>query len=131
MLKGPAGKYMMNSLYCDLLIRVKNASLSKRKSFTAINSSFSRDICEKLKKHGFIGEFTVDEENYSLIITNPVISDVELLSKPGRHLYVNSSNIPWGKSNRSLIIISTSLGLLSQKEASAKKVGGELIAEIW
>jgi len=122
---------MTNSLYCDLLIRVKNASLSKRKSFTAINSNFSRDICEKLKKYGFIGEFTIDEDGHTLTVTNPVISDVQILSKPGRHLYVNSSNIPWGKSNKSLIIISTSLGLLSQKEASAKKVGGELIAEIW
>jgi len=121
---------MINSLYCDLLTRVKNASLAKRKTFTAIDSSFSRDICEKLKKHGFITDFTVDSENHELVISNPTVSDVEILSKPGRHLYVNSNNIPWGKSPRALIIISTSLGLLSQKEASAKKVGGELIAEI-
>ncbi|OIP86945.1 30S ribosomal protein S8 [Candidatus Shapirobacteria bacterium CG_4_8_14_3_um_filter_35_11] len=122
---------MMNSLYCDLLIRVKNASRSSRKSFTAINSSFSRNICEKLKKHHFITDFTVDDETHLLTIISPVVSDIEILSKPGRHLYVNSHNIPWGKSPKSLIIISTSLGLLSQREAVAKKVGGELIAQIW
>jgi small subunit ribosomal protein S8 len=121
----------MNSLYCDLLIRVKNASLSKRKSFVAMDSNFSRDICEKLKKYGFISDFTVDTETHTLNISNPVVKSVEILSKPGRHLYVNSSNIPWGKSPKSLIIISTSSGLLSQKEAVAKKVGGELIAEVW
>ncbi|MFA7301304.1 MAG: 30S ribosomal protein S8 [Candidatus Shapirobacteria bacterium] len=121
----------MNSLYCDLLIRVKNASLSKRKSFIAVDSSFSRDICEKLKKHGFISDFSADSETHEITILNPVVSGVEILSKPGRHLYVKSSNIPWGKSPRSLIIISTSNGLLSQKEAVAKKVGGELIAQIW
>ncbi len=121
----------MNSLYCDLLIRVKNASLSKRKSFIAMDSNFSRDICTKLKKHGFISDFSADSETHELTILNPVINNLEILSKPGRHLYVKSSNIPWGKSNKSLIIISTSNGLLSQKEAVAKKVGGELIAEIW
>lgn len=96
-----------------------------------MDSNFSRNICEKLKKHGFITDFTVDEENHELIITNPTVSDIEILSKPGRHLYVKSSKIPWGKSTKSLIIISTSMGLLSQKEAGSKKVGGELIAEIW
>lgn len=122
---------MMNSLYCDLLIRVKNASLAKRKTFEAIDSSFSRDICEKLKKHNFIEDFSVDSETHTITITKPTINDLEILSKPGRHLYVKSSNIPWGKSNKALIIISTSLGLLSQKEAVSKKVGGELIAQIW
>lgn len=122
---------MMNSLYCDLLIRVKNASLAKRKSFEAIDSSFSRDICDKLKKHKFIEDFSVDSENHVITITNPIINDLEILSKPGRHLYVKSTKIPWGKSAKALIIISTSQGLLSQKEAVAKKVGGELIAQIW
>lgn len=121
----------MNSLYCDLLIRIKNASLSKRKSFIAIDSSFSRDICDKLKKHGFIGDFSVDSDTHTINISNPSVKGLEILSKPGRHLYVKSSNIPWGKSSKSLIIISTSNGLLSQKEAVAKKVGGELIAQIW
>lgn len=121
----------MNSLYCDLLIRVKNASLAKRKTFDAVDSNFSRDICEKLKKHGFITDFSVDSDTHTIKIQNPVINGVEILSKPGRHLYVKSSNIPWGKSSKSLIIISTSTGLLSQKEAVAKKVGGELIAQIW
>lgn len=122
---------MMNSLYCDLLIRLKNAALSKRQSFVAIDSSFSRDLCNKLKKHGFISDFSVDSKNHELTILSPVVNDVEILSKPGRHLYVKSSHIPWGKSPRALIIISTSTGLLSQKEAVAKKVGGELIAQIW
>ena len=96
-----------------------------------MDSSFSRDICEKLKKHHFITDFTADNETHLLTITDPVVSNIEILSKPGRHLYVNSNNIPWGKSPKSLIIISTSAGLLSQKEAVSKKVGGELIAEIW
>lgn len=122
---------MMNSLYCDLLIRVKNASLSKRQSFLAIDSSFSRDICAKLKKYGFISDFSADSKTHKITILNPVVNDVEILSKPGRHLYVNSHNIPWGKSSKSLIIISTSFGLLSQREAVVKKVGGELIAQIW
>lgn len=121
----------MNSLYCDLLIRIKNASLAKRKVLDAIDSSFSQDICNILKKHGFISDFSADSQNHLLTISSPNVKGIDILSKPGRRLYVKSSKIPWGKSPKSLIIISTSSGLLSQKEAVAKKVGGELIAQIW
>ncbi len=53
------------------------------------------------------------------------------MSKPGRRLYSKHSSLPWGKTPKSLIIVSTSSGLLSQKEAAVKKLGGELIAEIY
>jgi small subunit ribosomal protein S8 len=130
-LKRPVGKFMINSLSCDLFIRIKNASLSGKKTITAPFSSFSENILTKLKAHGFITGFSVSGDKKNLIITSPHVNGIVLLSKPGRHLYSKHSGLPWGKTKKSLIIVSTSKGLLSQKEAVAKKLGGELIAEIY
>jgi len=130
-LKELVGKLMINSLSCDLLIRIKNGSRAKRKTILAPLSKYSLSLLEKLKKHGFISDFTVNKEERNISIKEPRLSDVEILSRPSRRLYCNSSSIPWGKTPDSLIIISTSKGLLSQKEAVTKKLGGELIAEIW
>ena len=131
MLKGPVGKTMINSLTCDLLIRIKNGSRAGRKTISAPLSKYSVNILEKLKKYGFITDFTVNIKERNISISQPHVLDVEIFSRPGRRLYCSSTTLPWGKTPKSLIIISTSHGLLSQKEAAVKKLGGELIAEIW
>jgi small subunit ribosomal protein S8 len=130
-LKELAGKNMITSLSCDLLIRIKNGSRAGRKSISAPLSKYSVSILEKLKKHGFIADFSVNTEEKIISIKEPRVLDIELFSRPGRRLYCSSSSLPWGKTPKSLIIISTSSGLLSQKEAAVKKLGGELVAEIW
>lgn len=122
---------MINSLSCDLLIRIKNGSRASRKTISAPLSKYSLSILEKLKKYGFVANFTVNEQERTISISQPRLQDVEIFSRPGRRLYCSSTSLPWGKTPNSLIIISTSYGLLSQKEAATKKLGGELIAEIW
>lgn len=122
---------MINSLSCDLLTRIKNGSRAGRKNISAPLSKYSLSLLEKLKKHGFIADFTVDTDHKSISISEPHVLDIEIFSRPGRRLYCSSTNLPWGKTPKSLIIISTSQGLLSQKEAAVKKLGGELVAEIW
>jgi small subunit ribosomal protein S8 len=122
---------MINSLSCDLLIRIKNGSRASRKTISAPLSKYSVSILEILKKYGFIADFTVNSEERTISISQPHVFDIELFSRPGRRLYCTASSLPWGKTPKSLIIISTSTGLLSQKEAAVKKLGGELIAEIW
>ncbi len=122
---------MITSLSCDLLIRIKNGSRAGRKSILAPLSKYSVSILEKLKKHGFISNFSVDDKERQITIKDPKVFDIRIFSRPGRRLYCSSSSIPWGKTPQSLIIISSSSGLLSQKEAAARKIGGELVAEIW
>lgn len=122
---------MITSLSCDLFTRIKNGSRAGRQTISAPLSKFSLSILEKLKKHGFIADFSANKEEKTITITEPRLYDVEIFSRPGRRLYCSSHNIPWGKTPHSLIIISSSSGLLSQKEAAAKKIGGELLAEIW
>jgi small subunit ribosomal protein S8 len=122
---------MITSLSCDLFIRLKNASKTGKKSIVAPLSKNSLAILAKIKKAGFLNDFSIDKENKLINIISPSLTDVEIISRPGRHLFCKSSQIPWGKTPNSLIIISTSKGLLTQKEAAFQKIGGELLAEIY
>jgi len=128
---------MITSLSTDLLIRLKNGYLASRKSISAPNSKFNQSILDILKKHNFIDSYDVSEDKKSIKISLkyqnqiPKISQVQLFSKPGRRFYQKATSLPWGKTQNSLIIISTSSGLMSQKEAKVKGLGGEIIAEIF
>ena len=129
---------MIQSLSTDFLIRLKNGSRAGRKTITTLGSKYSVALATLIKRYGFIKDFTVaDDVKKEITITlayndnTPVINDVKLFSKPGRRMYEKSFSLPWGKSHNALIIISTSQGLMSQKEAKVKGLGGEVIAEIY
>ncbi len=130
----------MDSPNLDFLIRLKNSYQAGKKSFTCPASKYIISIASLVKKHGFIKDFSLETlANKSQVIKVelnylgkiPSMSHVEIYSKPGRRMYVNSANIPWGFQPNSLIIISTSKGLLSQKQAQKAKLGGELVVQIW
>lgn len=129
---------MIQSLSTDFLIRIKNGSRATRKTITAPGSKFSVAMCQLLKKSGFIADYKVADDvkkeiTIALAYPNgqPRITDVRLFSKPGRRYYSKSSQLPWGQTPTSLIVISTSSGVMSQREANKKGLGGEIIAEIW
>lgn len=129
---------MINSTSSDFLIRIKNGYRASRKSISAPASKYSVSLAEIIKKYNYISDYSVTGDikktmTISLSYDNnqPKVTEVRLFSKPGRRLYEKSSSLPWGKTKDSLIIISTSSGLMSQKEATKKGLGGEIIAEIW
>ncbi|MDP4009830.1 MAG: 30S ribosomal protein S8 [Candidatus Shapirobacteria bacterium] len=129
---------MINSTSSDFLIRIKNGYRASRKSISAPASKYSVSLAEIIKKYNYIADYSVTGDikktmTISLSYNNnqPKVTEVRLFSKPGRRLYEKSSSLPWGKTKDSLIIISTSSGLMSQKEATKKGLGGEIIAEIW
>ncbi len=129
---------MINSPSTDFLIRIKNGYKASRKSINAPYSKFCESITKILEKHNLIETYQVIEDGHKVlnlklryINKQPVVNEVKLFSKPGRRLYEKSSSIPWGMTPGSLIIISTSQGLMSQKEAVSRKLGGELIAEVY
>jgi small subunit ribosomal protein S8 len=137
--KKPVGnKNMHQSTSIDFIIRIKNGYKAGRKTILAPASNFCIAIAELLKKTGFIASFSVNDDvkkemTIKLAYDNNEgrVSDVRLFSKPGRRIYEKNSSLPWGKSPKSLIIVSTSSGVMSQKEAKVKGLGGEIIAEIW
>lgn len=129
---------MTNSPGSDLLIRLKNAYLAGNSSTTCPFSGFCFAIAGLLKKYGYISDLSVEGElkKNLLMKLNAVgsgrqITAVNIISRPGCRIYTSSSKIPWGKTPNSLIIVSTSDGVMSQKEAVAKKIGGELVAEVY
>lgn len=130
---------MIQSHSLDLIIRIKNAYQAGRKKLTTPASKFSIAIAEIIKSNGFINDYSVvqdDSKKQMTIVLKytkdiPALSNVSIYSKPGRRIYCNSKNIPWGNEPNSLIIISTSKGLLNQKQAQKASLGGELIAQLW
>lgn len=129
---------MLQSTSIDFLIRIKNAYKAGKKQIIAPASNFCLDIAQLLKKYGFIDEVSISDgikKEITLKLSyngfEPKINDVRIFSKPGRRIYEKVSSLPWGKTPSSLIIISTSSGVMSQKEAKVKGLGGEIIAEIY
>jgi small subunit ribosomal protein S8 len=137
-LKNPAGKNMLQSTSIDFLIRIKNAVRAGKKSMTAPASNFCVSIADLLKRYGFITNYSLTSDtkpclslDLSYTGNQPKITDIKIISKPGCRVYEKVSSLPWGKTPQSLIIISTSAGVMSQKEAKTKKLGGEIIAEVY
>lgn len=129
---------MHQSTSIDFIIRIKNGYKAGRKTISTPASNFRIAIAQLLKKTGYIADFSVTGDvkrdmtvDLSYNGTQPKISDVQIFSKPGRRIYEKKSSLPWGKNPKSLIIVSTSSGIMSQKEAKSKGFGGEIIAEIW
>jgi small subunit ribosomal protein S8 len=129
---------MLQSFSIDFLIRIKNAYRAGKKNMVAPASNFCISIAELLKKYGYISDYSVSDEAKRQITmgliyqdNQPKLTEVKIFSKPGRRLYEKTSSLPWGKTRQSLIIVSTSSGVMSQKEAKTKGLGGEIIAEIF
>ena len=129
---------MLQSFSIDFLIRLKNAARAGKKKIVVPASNFCINITDLLKRYGYITSYSVTDEakrkiNIELAYSDnqPKISEIKIFSKPGRRVYEKVSSLPWGKTPKSLIIVSTSSGVMSQKEAKIKALGGEIIAEIY
>lgn len=129
---------MLQSTSIDFLIRIKNAYKAGKKQIVAPASNFCIDMAKLLKKFNLIEDLSVTEGNKREITLKlsydgfqPKVNEVRIFSKPGRRIYEKVSSLPWGKTPSSLIIVSTSSGVMSQKEAKVKGLGGEIIAEIY
>ncbi len=119
----------------DLLIRLKNGYMASLKEVKVKNSNLSVAILELLKSEGYIGEFKVD--GYEILVAlkyldrQPVLTDVKRISKPGRRIYKGKYELPRVLDGMGIAIISTPQGVLSDKDARKKGVGGEVMAFVW
>jgi small subunit ribosomal protein S8 len=129
---------MLQSFSIDFLIRIKNAAKAGKKKITTPASNFCINMADLLKRYGYIASYSVTDDvkkqiNVELAFNDnqSKISELKIFSKPGRRIYEKVSSLPWGKTPKSLIIVSTSHGVMSQKEAKTKSLGGEIIAEVY
>lgn len=124
----------------DYLTRIRNAQNAKKKSVEIPASKLKLKITEILNKQGFIGEFNVTEtpnKQGSLVIKlkynngEGVILGLERVSRPGIRKYVQADRIPKVLNGLGVGIVSTSKGLLTDKEARRQGLGGEVVCSIW
>lgn len=124
----------------DYLTRIRNAQKAKKKSVEIPASKLKLKITEILNRNGFVGDFNVVEtENKqgNLVIKlkysngDGVILGLERASRPGIRKYVESTAIPKVLNGLGIAIVSTSKGLMTDKEARKLGVGGEVVCNIW
>ncbi|HCT13244.1 30S ribosomal protein S8 [Corynebacterium nuruki] len=131
----------MTDPIADMLSRVRNASNAYHDSVSMPSSKIKANIAGILKKEGYIADFSVeDEKNVGKKLTLELkyshsrersIAGVRRVSKPGLRVYAKSTNLPKVLGGLGVAIISTSQGLLTDREASEKGVGGEVLAYVW
>ena len=130
----------MNYLIADSIIRIKNSALAKRKEVILPFSNINREIGKVLVKEGFLvsikeqGEKGKKELIAVVSYDNrlPVMTDVEVISKPSLRVYYPTKRIlEIGKRGRRKVVVSTSQGVMTALEASKKGLGGEVLFAIW
>ncbi|MEW6521637.1 MAG: 30S ribosomal protein S8 [Thermodesulfobacteriota bacterium] len=124
----------------DMLTRIRNARLVKFESLEMPYSKLRSGVAEILKKEGYISDYQVIKDNRQGVLKislkydqhrNPVISGLKRVSKPGCRIYVKSDDIPKVMSGLGIAIISTSSGILTDREARQRGIGGELLCTVW
>jgi len=123
----------------NLIIKIKNANAAGHESVRLPHSNLRQSICEVLKKEGFISNFEKKSEkskpvlSISLISENrhPKINGVKRLSKPSKRIYAKASEIRPVRNGYGALILSTSAGIMTGREAKKQKLGGETLFQIW
>ncbi len=123
----------------DLLTRIRNAQSAKHPSVKIPASNLKKSICKILLDEGFIRNCAVEEDGKQGMITvnlkytngTAAIKGLKRVSKPGLRIYSNAEELPKVMRGLGIAIISTSKGLMTDKEARKENVGGEVLAFIW
>ena len=123
----------------DMLTRIRNANQQKHETVSIPYSNLKNDLANILKNEGFVTDFVVNEEgnHKNIVITlkykgnERVITGLKRVSKPGLRQYAKVNEIPKVLNGLGIVVLSTSQGLMTDKEARAKNIGGEVLASIW
>ena len=123
----------------DIIIRIKNAHMARHTSVELPFSKIKKSIADILVTEGYVSEASIKEGNpFNTIVLSlkyigkiPAINDVKRLSKPGRRLYAPAKKLPKALGGYGITIISTSKGVMTDKQARKENIGGELLCQIW
>ena len=123
----------------DMIARVKNAQERNHKKVELPSSNFKVKIADILKNEGFIKDFKVVDENKKSRLSlelkyhsgNPVISNFERVSKPGRRIFSSADSLPKINNGLGIAIVSTPKGVMTDIDARKQKVGGEIICKVF
>lgn len=126
---------MLTDPIADMLTRIRNAHLALHKEVNVPRSKMKESLAAILKQEGYVEDVAVEGDVITITLKymkgRPVITGLKRVSTPGRRVYVNSRQIPRVQNGLGICILSTSSGVLDGGTAQEKKVGGELLCEIW
>jgi len=131
---------VMTDPIADLLTRIRNANMVRHEKLEVPASNIKKEIAEILKREGFIRDVEYIEDNKQGIIriflkygssSERVITGLKRISKPGLRVYAKADEVPRVLNGLGIALVSTSQGVLTDKEARAKQVGGEVLAYVW
>jgi small subunit ribosomal protein S8 len=123
----------------DMLTRIRNAINVQKNEVSLPHSNIKESVARSLQANGFLDSVSVTDLSVGKqlhIVINPEsenarITEIKRLSKPGRRVYSNAKEMPTVKRGRGIVIVSTSKGLMTGKEAKQAGLGGELIASVY
>jgi len=130
---------MMTDPIADMLTRIRNAALARHDRTEVPASKLKKAVADILKSEGYISDVRPSEGNTGKLTIvlkygrdrTSAIDGVRRISRPGRRVYVKHDRIPRVLSGLGISILSTSHGLMSDRDARKHKLGGELICEVW
>jgi small subunit ribosomal protein S8 len=130
---------MVTDPIADLLTRVRNAGMARHRRVDMPVSKLKVEVSRLLKENHYIHDFKVLEDGPHPVLRlylkyyqdKPVIRELRRVSKPGLRQYVGVDEIPRVRNGLGMALLSTSRGVMTDREARAAKVGGELLAIVW
>ena len=130
----------MNDIVSDMLTRIRNANAMKYKTVDVMSSKMTKRLAAILESEGYISGFEETGEGAKKMLTlnlkygsrkERVITGLKRISKPGLRVYVKAEEVPSVLNGLGIAIVSTSKGIMTDKEARKENLGGEVLAYIW
>ena len=123
----------------DLITRIRNAMMVGKTEIRVPTSKLKVAVVEVLKKAGYIDDYKIEKAEPRGILNVKInaegtparITEISKVSKPGRRIYTSVEDIPVIKSGRGIVIISTSKGLMTGREAKKNRLGGEILVKVY
>ena len=131
---------MMTDPVSDMLARIRNGALARHDRVEMPHSNLKKHIAEVLKSEGFVDDVRESDGEGKKTLTlvlrygrgkDSAIDGVRRVSAPGRRVYVRYDRIPRVRSGMGISILSTSRGVMTDRQAREQRVGGELLCEVW
>ncbi len=130
---------VMTDPIADMLTRIRNAAVRKHEKVSVPSSNLKLEVLRVLKEEGYISDYEKIEDNKQGMISitlkyvdkQPVIKGLKKISKPGLKVYAKRNELPKVLNGLGVAIISTSGGVMSDRAARQKKLGGEVLAFVW
>jgi len=137
---------LINDSISDMLTRIRNASLAKKSNVSIPFTRLNQELAQILEKEGFIQSFQLSifpegdivirlkyssKTLYKGKTKESCITNLRRISKPGLRIYANYREIPRILDGTGIVIISTSSGIMTDRDARSRKLGGELLCSVW